>query len=76
MDVYKVLNRYLNPNIRQALNNRELLDTAEEIRIRQNKPLVIKKGDENFFMKIFWTKFVLAKWHQGWENVKNHPYNL
>ena len=21
MDVYKVLNRYLNPNIRQALNN-------------------------------------------------------
>ena len=51
MDVYKVLNRYLNPNIRQALNNRELLDTAEEIRIRQNKPLVIKKGNENFFMK-------------------------
>lgn len=51
MDVYNVLNRYLNPNIRQALNNRELLDTAEEIRIRQNKPLVIKKGNENFFMK-------------------------
>ena len=51
MDVYKVLNRYLNPNIRQALNNRELLDTAEEIRIRQNKPIVIRKDCENFFMK-------------------------
>ena len=48
MDVYKVLNRYLNPNIRQALNNRELLDTAEEIRIRQNKPIVIRKDCENF----------------------------
>ena len=57
MDVYKVLNRYLNPNIRQALNNRELLDTAEEIRIRQNKPLVIKKGNENFFMKHFYSFF-------------------
>ena len=51
MDVYKVLNRYLNPNIRQALNNRELLDTAEEIRIRQNKPIVIRKDCENFCMK-------------------------
>ena len=49
MDVYKVLNRYLNPNIRQALNNRELLDTAEEIRIRQNKPIVIRKDCEKFF---------------------------
>ena len=51
MDVYKVLNRYLNINIRQALNNRELLDTAEENRLRQNMPIVIRKDCENFFMK-------------------------
>lgn len=49
MDINNTLNRYLNPNIRQALSNRELLNTAEEIRIRLNQPITVTKENKKFY---------------------------
>lgn len=48
--MYKILERFLNPNIRQALDNEELINTAEEIRIRLNQPIVLVKNAEFLFM--------------------------